>query len=644
MRNKTKEPKAPKEKKIKEPRAPKEKKVKEPKPPKEKKINEPRKAAGRGSVKKQKLSGRALRKKEQEYQALIPPEPVYGSRTPAGYVPPENRSFPSPADNHEVLDDGVIMESLDDIGPDDQTGGSDSGVQWEPVETFHEISEGDFSEIPEEKDDPLYPKMSVEPEPVVMPEPVSEVNTPDVHTMRPQPGQNENTSGKQPVQAQALRSVPAVAAKPKQQGELQKETVARLRAEKYRSMRNQYNQPAGYPGQLYSGQPYPGQPYPGANMYQQPYMQGPVYPPAPYMPMPGYQQPYMQGTAYPPQPPYQQGAQRQSGENDSKSGVNVYGILSIVFGAIALLCFGMWAAFFPIAVAMVLAYFGLIDPKKKKWTAIVGACLAAAAMLLCAINLLLRAGPTGTVLSADKGYESPFYSLNGYYDDEDDWYSEEDDDDDWYYDDDEDEEDWDYEDEEAYDDSDLTAMLPDSYDTGSSVSDSSDNSSSAVPKTRPDKSSSSSKKSSSSSSNTDPGSTGTTTTTDSSNVTYYGDSSQSDSSGDTSSTSSSSAPSTGYKAIFDEYSTALTNMGNTFLTKFAEAVTRSQSDDSVDLGEIYYDYETQLSDKFDEGSDKLFDYMDQNDGDYDEYEEYYDKLYDIYDAIDTRLIDAYNES
>ena len=82
--------------------------------------------------------------------------------------------------------------------------------------------------------------------------------------------------------------------------------------------------------------------------------------------------------------------------------ISVFGIVSIVFGAMALLCMGSAVAFFAIAVSVICAFIGLADPEKPKWMSTLGASLSGVALLLCCCNILIKAGPTGFLLHEDE--------------------------------------------------------------------------------------------------------------------------------------------------------------------------------------------------------------------------------------------------
>ncbi len=82
--------------------------------------------------------------------------------------------------------------------------------------------------------------------------------------------------------------------------------------------------------------------------------------------------------------------------------ISVFGIISIIFGAMGFLCMGSAVALPAIAVSVICAFIGLANPEKPKWMSVLGASLSGAAFLLCCCNILIKAGPTGFILHEDE--------------------------------------------------------------------------------------------------------------------------------------------------------------------------------------------------------------------------------------------------
>lgn len=85
---------------------------------------------------------------------------------------------------------------------------------------------------------------------------------------------------------------------------------------------------------------------------------------------------------------------------------SAYGIVSILFGIIGIAFLGSWLAFFPIAVAIVLAMFGVADSTKYKWSSITGIVLAMIGLVLCSATLLIRHNDIRTILSSEGRIQS----------------------------------------------------------------------------------------------------------------------------------------------------------------------------------------------------------------------------------------------
>ncbi len=103
------------------------------------------------------------------------------------------------------------------------------------------------------------------------------------------------------------------------------------------------------------------------------------------------------------------------------------GIFSIIFGIIGICCLGSWLAFFPLAIAVTLALFGIADETKYKWSSAVGIIFASIGILVCAVYMLFFIKDPKTIFSnksrlkayknyVDEYYENDSYSDDGYYD------------------------------------------------------------------------------------------------------------------------------------------------------------------------------------------------------------------------------------
>ena len=83
---------------------------------------------------------------------------------------------------------------------------------------------------------------------------------------------------------------------------------------------------------------------------------------------------------------------------------SAYGIISIFFGVIGIICLGNCMAFFQISIAIAFSMMGIADPEKYKWSSITGFCLAMIAIGLCCGNILIKNADFSTLLSGNSVY------------------------------------------------------------------------------------------------------------------------------------------------------------------------------------------------------------------------------------------------
>ncbi len=306
---------------------------------------------------------------------------------------------------------------------------------------------------------------------------------------------------------------------------------------------------------------------------------------------------------------------------------SVCGILSIIFGAISICFLGSWLAYFPMATAVVLGMFCLADHERSSATGIVGVSLAVVAMLICSANLLLRNGPSGTIISSakkalnaeynDEEYDDDYYDDDEYYDDED--YDDEDYDGgdyDYGFDDEDYDSSDEYSDEEAdqdtdgYDDADMNYPSDEADDQDDFVSGSAG------------------------SGNLDTGDVVRPSSSANSYDSY--DSDDDYDTGDDSDDTESDAEA--YQEIYDEYSAMLKEATPTLIEELLEEAEDSDDDISV----LAQDKVNELWEIAEEGIDMMDDYLSQSDSqDTAEYDKWSGQLYKVYEEESNKIMSSY---
>ena len=94
------------------------------------------------------------------------------------------------------------------------------------------------------------------------------------------------------------------------------------------------------------------------------------------------------------------------------------GIFSIIFGIIGICCLGSWLAFFPLAIAVTLALFGIADETKYKWSSAVGILFAVIGILACAFYMLFFIKDPKTIFSNKSRLQAYKNYVDGYYEDD----------------------------------------------------------------------------------------------------------------------------------------------------------------------------------------------------------------------------------